>query len=112
MKRAVIFLGLLFAATSVMAQGHRHHHHNHRHNNNYNWVAPAVIGGAIGYYLYRNNQETYVQPPVVYERVIPQYVRPVQQCGPWITNYNYDGTVTRSRTCSPNTYGNYYNRIQ
>lgn len=102
MKKIIAALGILLVSSSVMAQ-HRHYHtppkphYQHSHRNNYNWVAPAVIGGLIGYGIY---QQQVTPPPVVMHEMHPSYVYQPRQCGPWVTQRNYDGTVTRSRTCT------------
>lgn len=71
---------------------HRHNHNYYNHNYNYqyrdrwNWVAPAIVGGVIGYTLTR--PDYYVEPRS-YETV----------CGEWREIRNWDGTVIRERTC-------------
>lgn len=65
MKKILLLLALTVMTANVHAQ-HRHNHHNH------NWVAPAIIGGILGYALANNQTEAvpYVPPPpVVY---VPQ----------------------------------------
>lgn len=43
-------------------------------------------------------QTVYVERPVVVQPQVIEYQR--QQCGPWTETRNWDGTVTRSRTCN------------
>ena len=98
MKKILAILFLTVSA-SAMAQHHHFGHHGHwRHGggNNWVWVAPALIGGVIGYEISRN------QPPVVVQQqpVIIQNPQVVQQnCSPWTEVQNPDGTITRTRTC-------------
>jgi len=63
-----ILLTLIIASVTISAQAqHRHHRHN---NYNHNWVAPAIIGGILGYALANNHVEAatapVLPPPVVY----------------------------------------------
>ena len=97
MKKLIV-LGLLTFATFAQAQ-HRHGHYHHHHYRASNWVAPAIIGGVVGYAITRNYYEpavTYTYPPQVYVQQ-PMFVQPV--CGPWTETQYADGTVTRTRTC-------------
>ena len=65
MKKILTVL-LLTCSMSAMAQ----HGHHGGHRGGYNsWVAPIIIGGAIGYSLTRNYYDpyySYAPPPVVY----------------------------------------------
>ena len=67
MKKLFIGLLLTMFGVSAMAQhygyrpNHRHHGYQPSHRS-YNWVAPLVIGGALGYALTR--------PPVVVEQPV------------------------------------------
>lgn len=97
MKKLLAVL-LLTVSASAMAQHHHGHHGHWRHGggNSWVWVAPALIGGVIGYEISRN------QPPVVVQQqpVIIQNPQVVQQnCSPWTEIQNPDGTITRTRTC-------------
>ena len=108
MKKAlmgVIALGLLVVTSSALAQhGHRNHGHynHHKHYRGNNWVAPAIIGGVIGYGFSRNYYEPYYAPPPVYYTpppVVyspPQVVQPVN-CTRYIYQDQY-GNVTREET--------------
>ena len=48
--------------------------------------------------VYTQPQTVYVERPVVVQSQVVEYQR--QQCSPWIETRNWDGTVTRSRTCN------------
>jgi len=80
MKKLIIGVSLMIASSVVVAQGHHHHggyHGGYRSYGGYNWVAPAIIGGAIGYAMSRPapviySQPVYTQPPVVYTQ--PQVI--------------------------------------
>ena len=89
MKRLLLALAFL-VSTSAMAQ----HGHWARHGNGWGWVAPVVIGGAIGYELAQPRPAVIVtqQPPVI--------VQQTQNCSPWTQIQNPDGTITTTRTCS------------
>jgi hypothetical protein len=87
-------IALMLAIVAVSAQA-QHHGYSHRGN----WIAPMVIGGAVGYALTRNYYEPaynygYVPPPPV---VVQQPVRSV--CTPWTETQYADGSITRTRTC-------------
>jgi hypothetical protein len=74
-----------------------HHHHKHR-SNDWDWVAPALIGGAVVYAVTREPE------PVVVQQRPPVYVQPqtsIQsgRCSGWIEEEMYDGTIRRTRTC-------------
>jgi hypothetical protein len=100
MKKLIVSLMLLFSA-SAFAQHHHHHHHG-GHRGGY-WVAPAIIGGIIGYELGRPRY-VYEAPPVVVQQPViiqqPQVVYQQQNCSPWTQTVNQDGTVTYTRTCN------------
>ena len=69
MKKILIALSFLAVAVSAQAQHHGHHGHHGYHQRSGNWVAPAIVGGVIGYALTRNYYEPvynygYVPPPV------------------------------------------------
>jgi hypothetical protein len=67
MKKLIAILLLTLTAGSVMAQ---HHGHGNRHRGHGghggHWIAPAIIGGVIGYGLSRPYYEPYYAPPPVY----------------------------------------------
>lgn len=98
MKKVVAGL-LLVASASAFAGGHGHHGYWRHEGGGWGWVAPAVIGGAIGYSIAR--PPVYVQPqpaPVIIQQQ-PVIVQS-QSCSPWTQIVNPDGTVTTTRTCT------------
>jgi hypothetical protein len=101
MKKLLITLALIGATLPAMAQ-HHGYGHNHRHYGNYyrgpgygGWVAPLIIGGAVGYALTRP-EPVIVQQPVIVEQ--PPIVQN-QNCGPWKEIQTSDGRIYRERTC-------------
>ena len=66
MKRmlTLMFAGLML--TSTASQANPNHWHHHGSHNRYDWVAPLVIGGAVGYALTRPQTVIVQQPPIVY----------------------------------------------
>lgn len=108
MKKLIAILLLTLTATTAMAQHHGHGGGYYR-GGGYRggWIAPALIGGAIGYGLTRNYYEPYYAPPPVYYAPQPQvyYSQPpvyVQQ--PQATNcqrviiQNEQGQTIREET--------------
>jgi len=78
MKKLLLTIGLsLGLVVTASAQAHEWHggYHGYYHGGCYgcgNWVAPAIIGGVIGYELSRPNTVVVEQPSVVYTQ--PQVV--------------------------------------
>jgi len=73
MKRIVAGLILTFMAVAANAQHHGYYGHGccYRGGVYYggsNWIAPALIGGVIGYELSRNNAPVVVQQPVIVQQ--------------------------------------------
>ena len=105
MKKLAFALTLLLTATVASAHGWEHggyrggygHYENHYHGGGMNWVAPAIIGGVVGYAI-AQPRTVYVQPqpPVVYSQ--PQVI--YQNCTAWIETQDQYGTITRTRTCT------------
>ena len=94
MKKILILVSLL-VSTSVFAHGHWEYR-----GGSWGWVAPAVVGGVIGYELAR--PPVYAPAPVVVQQpVIVQQpvVTPQQICSPWTQIQNTDGSITTTRTC-------------
>ena len=96
----VLSAGLGSCAVPASAQGF--HHHGYYRGYNGGWVAPAIIGGVIGYELSRPR---YYEPPVVVQQPVivqqPVYsVTPQPNCTVWTETQHADGTITRTRTCT------------
>lgn len=91
---AAILLSLPLSV-AVAQHSHRpHHHHHHGHN----WLAPAIIAGALGYSFGRqwDPHRVIIQPPYY----VQQYVAPPQpQC--WERNryYNAYGQIVTEYIC-------------
>jgi hypothetical protein len=102
MKKLVAVLLLAVASTSAMAQHHGHRNHGHYGHNGYyrgnNWVAPAIIGGVIGYGLTRQYYEPYYVPPVVVQP--PVYVQPQPVCTRYIYQDQYGNTLREETRCN------------
>ena len=96
MKKILIALSLL--SLNAFAHG-PHGYWRHDGGRGWSWVAPAVIGGVIGYEISRHNppQTVIVQQPPPF--VTPPTVVTEQVCSPWTQIINADGTVTYTRTC-------------
>ena len=96
LKTKILAAFLLMAPLSGMAQHHhhgmRHFDHHQAHRGGWDWVAPAVIGGALAYGLTRPTivqpQPVYVQPPLyvqphpVYIQSHPVYIQQSPMVGP------------------------------
>ena len=62
MKKLVV--GLILFGLMGVAVADPHGHRGHRNNNN--WVAPALIGGLVGYAIANNRQSNVVVSPHYY----------------------------------------------
>ena len=104
MKQLLLAISMLAVVGTANAQWH---HHGGYYRGGYyggnNWVAPALIGGVIGYELSRPR---YYEPPVVVQQPViiqqqPVYsVTPQPNCTVWTETQHADGTITRTRTCT------------
>jgi hypothetical protein len=103
MKKLALALALLTTTTVASAHGWEHggyrggygYHGGYGHgyyHGGYNWVAPAIIGGVIGYEL--------SQPRTVYVQPQPQVIYQTPYCTPWTETVDQYGVVTRTRTCT------------
>jgi hypothetical protein len=99
MKKTLTVLLLTVSATAFAHGPHGPHGYWRRDTGGWGWVAPVIIGGAIGYELSRPSQPIVVtqQPPIVIQQ--PQFVQQ-QNCSPWTEIRNPDGTITVTRTCN------------
>ena len=106
MKKLVAVLLLAVASTtSAMAQHHGHGNHGYNRGGHYRggWIAPAIIGGVIGYGLSRPYYEpyyapapAYYPPPVVYSQ--PQVVQPV--CTRYVYQDQYGQVIREEVRCN------------
>jgi hypothetical protein len=100
MKKLFIALALACVTLPALAQHHghgfRHHNHHYRHPGYGGWVAPLIIGGAIGYTLTRPEPVIIQQPVYIEQQPIPLN----QNCGPWKEVWTSDGKIYRERTCT------------
>jgi hypothetical protein len=68
MKKLLLVVAFSMCSFNINAQHvHRHYHHHH-HSGSNNWVAPAIIGGFLGYALGSGRVEAAptAPPPVIY----------------------------------------------
>jgi hypothetical protein len=99
MKKVLAVAVLALASIPAMAQ----HWHGHGIRHGYHgggWVAPAIIGGIIGYELSRPAPVFVQQQPVIVQNPPTVVYQPRENCSPWTEVMNPDGTITRTRTCS------------
>lgn len=88
------------ALTSVLWQtpawAQHHHHgyraHPHRHVGSGYWIAPAVIGGIVGYAL-AQPRTVYTPPPVIYAPY------PVVNMPPPPIGYHYENILDQNCNC-------------
>jgi hypothetical protein len=103
MKKVLLTMSLVLLAGSASAHGFYGGYHGGYYRAPYygagNWVAPALIGGVIGYELSRPRPVIVEQPPVVVQQQ-PVIVQQNQNCTPWTETQHPDGTITRTRTCN------------
>ena len=85
MKKLIASLIIAGSAVAIPAQA-QHYHHGYRWGGG-SWVAPAIIGGVIGYELNRPRYDPYYyppqqviiqQPPVIYQQPQVIYGAPTQ----------------------------------
>ena len=86
MKKLIVVLSILLAATPAVADNFRHGPRHGHHHNHYGWVAPLIAGGAIGYIL--------SQPRVVY---VPQYAPQPPYAPPY--GYHWETLLDASCNC-------------
>lgn len=103
--KQLLALVLLSASVSVMAHGYNRHYYHNGWGYHNNWLAPALVGGVIGYELARPpvyTQPVIVNPPVVVQQPMvsqPYVATQPLNCGPWTEIRNLDGSITTQRTC-------------
>jgi hypothetical protein len=97
MKKLILTLLCSLITLPAFAGPHHHHRHHgyHTWHHNHNWVAPAIIGGVIGYSIAR---PYIVEQPIIVQQptVISQ---PTVQCTEWREIMTQDGRIVQERTC-------------
>jgi hypothetical protein len=99
-KFITVFILCAGFAVSAFAGPHGHHgnwHHRGGHNP-WVWIAPAIVGGVIGYELRNQPPVVIQQQPVIVQQ--PVYSTQFQNCTAWVETQHPDGSITRTRTCS------------
>ena len=81
-----LFLALSLLAIAGLASAQWHHHGGYYRGGCYgcggSWVAPALIGGVIGYELSRPSTVVVEQPPIVVQQPSVIYTQPTVQAPP------------------------------
>jgi hypothetical protein len=79
MKKLLLALSLLAVVGTANAQWHHGGHHGGGYYRGgcygCGWIAPAIIGGVIGYEINRANQPVIVQQPPVYVQQPQPYIQ-------------------------------------
>jgi len=87
MKKLVLALALLTAVASADACCYRNYYHGGGYYHPYGWVAPALVGGVIGYELAQPRTVIVEQqPPIVIQQ-------PSVQLAPPPVGYHYQQMV-------------------
>ena len=87
MKKLVLALSLLTAVASADACCYRNYYHGGGYYHPYGWVAPALVGGVIGYELAQPRTVIVEQqPPIVIQQ-------PSVQLSPPPVGYHYQQMV-------------------
>ena len=98
--KKILLASMLIFSTTAFAHG-PHGYWRPAPSGGWHWVAPAVIGGVIGYEIAR---PPVYQPPVVVQPPVVIQQNPVvvqgQNCSPWTQVQNPDGSITTTRTCT------------
>ena len=97
--KKILVLVTLTLGVSAFAHGPHGYWRRESGGGGWGWVAPVIIGGAIGYEIARPSTPIVVtqQPPMVIQQ--PPIIQQ-QNCSPWTEIRNPDGTVTVTRTCN------------
>lgn len=108
MKKFVLAIVIAMSMIGSAVANDRHHrphhrphvqHHHHGHHGHHRWVAPLIIGGAIGYGVTR-----YYSPPPVYypDQPVVMHRPPVvvaPQCTRYIYQDSYGNTIREETRC-------------
>ena len=104
MKKVLLAMSLVLLAGSASAHGFYGGYHGGYYRAPYygggGWIAPALIGGVIGYELSRNQPVVVQQQPVIVQNPPTVVYQPRENCTAWTETQNPDGTITRTRTCN------------
>jgi len=96
MKKAIVIMLIALGSTTAMAQHHGHGGYYRGGGNR--WIAPLIIGSAIGYGLGRPNYEPYyAPPPVVY---VPPPIVYQNNCTRYIYQDQYGQTIREETRCN------------
>jgi hypothetical protein len=97
MKKLALALSLAIAtSTSAFAhEGFRGGYHGGYYHNGYNWVAPLIVGGAVGYALSQPRTVYVTPPPVVYTNPPPVVYNPP-------VGYHYESILDANCNCYRN----------
>jgi len=99
MKKLILAIALVASAPAFAQWHHHHHYYRGGYYGGGGWVAPAIIGGVIGYELSRPAPVVVQQQPVIVQNP-PVIYQPKENCTAWVETQNPDGTITRTRTCT------------
>lgn len=99
MRKFLLSVGLLVLASTANAQWHHGYHRGGVYYGGQHWIAPALIGGVIGYELSRQQPVVVQQQPIIVQNP-PMVYQTQQNCTPWTETQHSDGTITRTRTCA------------
>jgi hypothetical protein len=96
MKKILLLITLSLLSLTASAQYmHWHSRYGPYYEPARSWVAPVIIGGAIGYSINRSQQPNTViiqqQPSVTIENNM--------ECSAWKEQLQPDGTIKRERIC-------------
>jgi hypothetical protein len=100
MKKLVLVITMLVAATSASAQWHHRYPERTVIVERNDWVAPLILGGIAGAVIANANQPQTVvqqQPVIVQRPVIVQ--QPATVCTDWKEIQTPDGQIYRERNC-------------
>ena len=98
--KKILFVFLLSIASLAHADRWRHGSGQYYYHPSYGWVAPAIIGGAIGYsmarpYYYPPAPYYYIPQPIVIQQQ-PTYM---QQPYPAVTGYHQETITDANCNC-------------
>ena len=89
-------IGLLALSTTAFAHGYGHGYWRPAPSGGWHWVAPALIGGVIGYEMAR---PPIYNPPVVVQQPPVVVVQQPQQLPPAPIGYHYETILDANCNC-------------